>query len=48
MQEFPKDEKTFDMDDQFMLGPALVIKPVLQLQQNRISVYLPEESVNLF
>ncbi len=48
MQEFPKDEKTFDMDDQFMLGPALVIKPVLQPQQNLISVYLPAESVNHF
>lgn len=41
MQEFPSDEATFGIDDQFMLGPALLVKPVVEAGQQSVSVYLP-------
>ena len=46
MQEFPNDEKTFDMNDQFMLGDALLVKPITKPAEKSISVYLPTASVN--
>jgi mannosyl-oligosaccharide alpha-1,3-glucosidase len=45
MYEFPGDEKTFAMDDQFMLGNALVIKPVTAKDQKVVDIYLGRESV---
>lgn len=44
MQEFAFDEATFGMDDQFMLGPALLVKPVTEAGQQTASVYLPPSS----
>ncbi len=41
MQEFPSDTLTFDMDDQFMLGMAILVKPVTKAGQDSVSVYLP-------
>ncbi|KAJ3083849.1 hypothetical protein HK102_000853, partial [Quaeritorhiza haematococci] len=41
---FPEDKRTFSMDDQFMLGPALLIKPVTREDQNFVDVYLPPTS----
>ena len=41
MQEFSADEATFGMDDQFMLGPAILVKPVTEAGQQSVSVYLP-------
>jgi alpha-glucosidase (family GH31 glycosyl hydrolase) len=40
--EFPSDEVTFSMGDQYMLGNALLIKPVVEAKQKNVEVYLPE------
>ena len=45
MQEFPSDEATFDMDDQFMLGSALVVKPVSEAGLAQVKTYLPAGNV---
>lgn len=37
----PNDEKTYDLDDQYMLGYALLVKPVLEKGATSIDVYLP-------
>lgn len=39
--EFPADEITFGMDDSFMLGEALLVKPVVTAHTNNLNVYLP-------
>lgn len=46
MMEFPNDVNTFAMDDQFMLGDALMIKPVTSNDQTSVDVYLPHRNVN--
>lgn len=43
--EFPKDKQTFDMDSQFLVGNALLIRPVTQAQITSVDVYFPPESV---
>lgn len=45
VHEFPNDEKTFAMDDQFMLGSAIAIKPVTSKGQKEVDIYLGKESV---
>nr|KAJ3422824.1 hypothetical protein HK105_006120 [Polyrhizophydium stewartii] len=44
VQVFPSDEATFAMDDQFMLGSALLVKPVSAKDQASVDVYLPPSS----
>jgi len=39
---WPEDERTFGMDDQFLVGDALLVKPVASPGQTTTSVYLPE------
>jgi alpha-glucosidase (family GH31 glycosyl hydrolase) len=39
--EFPEDTKTFGLDDAFMLGSALLVKPVTQAGVTTVDVYLP-------
>ena len=46
MQEFPKDEKTYGMDDQYMFGPSILVKPVVEAGQSYCDTYLPKQSVN--
>jgi alpha 1,3-glucosidase len=43
--EFPSDEVAFSIGDQFMLGKALLIKPVVEAKQKNVEVYLPESVV---
>lgn len=40
--EFPQDESTFAMDDQFMTGSALLVAPVVAQGARHVAVYLPE------
>ncbi len=40
--EFPGDEKVFSVEDEFMLGDALLVAPVLQDYIDAREVYLPE------
>ncbi|KAJ3031929.1 UNVERIFIED_CONTAM: hypothetical protein HDU68_010009 [Siphonaria sp. JEL0065] len=41
MHEFPRDEKTFDIEDAFMLGSGLLIHPVVKKDTSSVDVYLP-------
>jgi mannosyl-oligosaccharide alpha-1,3-glucosidase len=40
---YPTDEATFDIDDQFLIGDDLLVKPVAERGQQSTSVYLPAE-----
>lgn len=40
--EFPEDKKAWDIDDQYMFGPKLLVAPILKLHQTEREVYLPE------
>ncbi len=39
--DFPHDATSFNIDDQFMFGPDLLVAPVLHQGERRRSVYLP-------
>ncbi|KAL5009154.1 hypothetical protein ScPMuIL_014735 [Solemya velum] len=39
--EFPKDKSTFSMDDQFMIGKALLVKPITEQGSTGTNVYFP-------
>ncbi len=39
--EFPDDEETYQIDDEFMLGPFLLVSPVLKEGARSKEVYLP-------
>ncbi|XP_042638461.1 uncharacterized protein LOC103207213 [Orycteropus afer afer] len=41
LHEFPNDSVTWDIDRQFMLGPAILISPVLESGARQISAYFP-------
>nr|XP_042130484.1 putative maltase-glucoamylase-like protein FLJ16351 [Peromyscus maniculatus bairdii] len=41
LHEFTDDNNTWDIDQQFMLGPALLISPVLKSNTFEISAYFP-------
>ncbi|ORY06296.1 hypothetical protein K493DRAFT_252011 [Basidiobolus meristosporus CBS 931.73] len=47
---YPKDEAVFDMDDQYMVGEALLVKPIVTPDTESTSVYFPGNSpwYNLF
>ncbi|MEJ8306436.1 glycoside hydrolase family 31 protein [Saccharibacillus sacchari] len=40
--DFPEDAAAWDVDDQFLFGPDLLVAPVLYAEQRSRSVYLPE------
>ena len=39
--EFPKEEKLFDVDDTFMVGDTLMVKPITSPCITSTSVYFP-------
>ena len=39
--DFPEDERCWDVDDQFLFGPDLLVAPVLEQHASERSVYLP-------
>ena len=43
--EYPTDEATFGMDDQFLLGSSVLVKQVATKEQSSVDVYLPKSSV---
>lgn len=43
--EFPDNEACYNMDEQYMLGDALLIKPVVNEGQKETTVYLPSSSI---
>ncbi len=42
--DFQDDVMVYDIDDQFMFGPALMVSPVVQEKVNHRDIYLPEGS----
>jgi len=40
--EHPEDDVTYDIDDQYLLGPAVLVAPVLRPGARRRTVYLPD------
>lgn len=42
--DFDKDEKVWDIEDQYMFGDSILVAPVLYEDQNERDVYLPENS----
>lgn len=45
VMDWRTDEKTWNIGDQFMFGPAILVNPVLKASATRRSVYLPESPV---
>ncbi len=43
--DFPDDPRTFEENDEMMLGPSLLVAPVVGQGQSRREVYLPQGSV---
>ncbi|XP_057588529.1 probable maltase-glucoamylase 2 [Hippopotamus amphibius kiboko] len=41
LHEFINDNRTWDIDDQFMLGPAILISPVLESNTSQVHAYIP-------
>jgi len=44
--EFPSDTTTFPIDDTFLLGSAMLVKPVTAANQKTTEVYLPNSNVD--
>lgn len=42
VMDFPNDNKVYNIADQFMFGPALMINPVTEKGQNHRKLYLPK------
>lgn len=42
MMEYPKDENTYNLSDQFMVGDNVIIAPIMQPSVQHRVVYLPE------
>lgn len=39
--DYPEDQNTFDINDQFLFGPSLMVAPVTRLFRRKRDVYLP-------
>ena len=43
--EFPSDKNLYNNDEQFMLGDAILVRPVLESKVNKVKVILPGKEV---
>ena len=39
--DYPKDEKSWNIDDEYMFGDSLLICPIMELNQRQREVYFP-------
>lgn len=39
--EFPRDKNTYEMEEQFMVGGSLMVKPVTDQYATSVQLYLP-------
>lgn len=46
--DFPTDNKTWTLDEQFMIGPALLVRPAFYKNAVTVSVYLPVENTTWY
>jgi alpha-D-xyloside xylohydrolase len=42
--DFPKDSKSWEVEDEYMFGPDVLVAPILYADMRKRSVYLPEGS----
>lgn len=47
MLAYPDDRETWSLDDQYLLGPDLLVAPVLEPGQDERTVYLPDDTWTL-
>ena len=40
--DFPQDKKAWDVEDEYLFGPDILVAPVMYAKQLKRSVYLPE------
>ena len=40
--DFPEDQKAWEVEDQYLFGPDVLVKPVTEANCRQVSVYLPE------
>lgn len=40
--DFPEDQKAWEVEDQYLFGPDVLVKPVTEADCRQVSVYLPE------
>ncbi|XP_068624304.1 neutral alpha-glucosidase AB [Battus philenor] len=45
-QEYPNEEETYTIDDQYLLGDKLLVRPVLEAGVKSVNVYLPGRDTN--
>ncbi|XP_013145415.1 PREDICTED: neutral alpha-glucosidase AB [Papilio polytes] len=45
-QEYPNEEETYTIDDQYLLGDKLLVRPVLEAGVKSVKVYLPGRETN--
>ena len=43
--DFPNDTRCYEVEDQYMFGPDLLVAPVMEAAQTTRKLYLPEGSV---
>jgi len=43
--EFPADSNTWGLDTQFMVGPGLMVSPVLTQGATTVNIYFPQAQV---
>lgn len=41
--EFPEDSRTLEIEDAYMLGSALLIKPIVQQGISHVQIYFPRD-----
>lgn len=41
VMDYPEDTSTFDLSDQFLMGPSLMVSPVCSYKARKRSIYLP-------
>lgn len=46
LAHYPKDPETFALDNEYLLGDKLLVRPVLQQGATKVDVYFPRHSVN--
>jgi maltase-glucoamylase len=42
--EYPRDKNTYDIDKQFLIGPALLVTPVIEPNKLEVHGYFPEDN----
>jgi alpha-glucosidase (family GH31 glycosyl hydrolase) len=41
LSEYPLDKAAYELDDQFLLGDVLLVRPVMEAGVKKVNIYLP-------